>query len=391
MSYAKTRPHWFKALSQKSLNNEDLFYIVVWSLVFVMQVTRCYYNYAIGISDKMEWRWVVDDWIGLLPFLILFFLSKWVFEPKFFFRQKIRTFILTSLLSAFVLIFSYSFYTSKHLPSRVIDRAEQLEKIHGFSVEEFRPDRHEGTLAKMFHGQFIPLYTMAVLVMGTSLCISIVFRSRRETLILKVEEAEKVKTELDYLKYQINPHFFMNTLNNIHALVDIDSQMAKDAIIELSRLMRYMLYETSLPTVPFQKEVQFHKHFVELMRLRFDDTVQITYDEGNLSPQTLNAQVPPLLGIVFIENAFKFGISHHEPSYIDIRYSEEPDHYFHFHCSNSNFSKEYIEKRQSGLGLVNIRKRLDLLYSDKYKLDIKSTEKEFTVDLFIPLQFFNTL
>ena len=124
-------------------------------------------------------------------------------------------------------------------------------------------------------------------------------------------------SELDYLKYQINPHFFMNTLNNIHALVDIDSKLAKDAIIELSRMMRYMLYETSSPTVPLRNELEFHRHFVQLMRLRFDDSVKVNYQDPDKNASCLNAQVPPLIGIVFIENAFKYGISHrHSPAQV---------------------------------------------------------------------------
>lgn len=346
----------FKEIIKKHVGNEDVFYIVAWVMVFMTPITRHYYEYSIGFSDSLGWKQIIADWMGDLMFLILFLISKCYLEPRFFFRQKIKTFIILAVLSAIIIMGAFSLISSRYLI------------VQGLEVR----------------GQFYSLVTMAVLMLGTFLCISIVFRSRRNTILKKVTETEKIKTELDYLKYQINPHFLMNTLNNIHALVDIDGQLAKDAIIELSRMMRYMLYETSSPTVPLRNELEFHRHFVQLMRLRFDESVSINYKDPDQNASFLNAQVPPLIGIVFIENAFKYGISHRKPSYIDINYSVEPGYLIHFHCQNSNYSHEEIHPQGSGLGLVNVRKRLDLLYSDKYRLDIVSTEKDFIVDLYVP-------
>ncbi len=351
---------WFsriKTPSLANLGNEDLFYIVGWLLVFTQPLFHNYYEFSKSMTDHMCWDKVKDDWIGDLVFLLLFCISKFVLEPCFFFKQKIRPFIFLSLLSAIVLMFVYC-YAITGAPS---------------------------VLGVLLGTQFLTMVIMSVLVMATSLCINIIFHSRREMLLQKVTEADKVKTELDYLKYQINPHFFMNTLNNIHALVDIDGQLAKDAIIELSRMMRYMLYETSGARVPLHKELEFHRHFVQLMRLRCDDSVSINYADPPKDAPYLNTMLPPLIGIVFIENAFKHGISHHHPSYINISYEESPDNMVHFHCQNSNFSREGIQKKGCGLGLVNVRKRLDLLFGKRYKLNIDSTEKDFTVDLYVPL------
>lgn len=372
----------FSALTLKYLGNEDLFYIVGWFLVFIMPVGHCFYDKSIGLFETMQWHSVFDDWMTIAPFLLLFFLGKLVLEPRFYFQQKIKKYFLFSVLSAFIVMFTFSLLTSDNLPSQSKHPIETIEETADITIEQ--PKEITDPLQVLLGGKFISMFIMAIIVMVTSLCINIVFRSRREVLMSKVSEAEKVKTELDYLKYQINPHFFMNTLNNIHALVDIDGQLAKDAIIELSRMMRYMLYETSAPTVPFYKELEFHRHFVQLMKLRCDDSVNVTYVDPDKNSPHLNTQVPPLIGIVFIENAFKFGISHRHPSYITIKYLEEPGYLVHFHCKNSNFSNEGIQKLGSGLGLVNVRKRLDLLYSDRYKLDIVSTEKDFTVDLYVP-------
>lgn len=345
-----------KEILRKHVGNEDVFYIAAWSLVFISPISRCYYEHSIGLADFIDWTQIFADWSGDLMFLLLFFWSKFYLEPKLFFKQKIKSYIIFSILSAFVIMAVYSFVSADYIVSM------------GLEVR----------------GQFYSLFTMAVLMLGSCLCISIVFRSRHEKLIETAKETEKIKTELDYLKYQINPHFFMNTLNNIHALVDIDGQLAKDAIIELSRMMRYMLYETSSPTVPLYKELEFHRHFVHLMRLRCDESVKITYEDPDKNASCLNAQVPPLIGIVFIENAFKYGISHRHPSYIHVNYTEAPGYLIHFHCQNSNYSQEVIQKKGCGLGIVNVKKRLDLLYSDRYKLDIISNEKDYIVDLYVP-------
>ena len=374
----------FKTPSLANFGNEDLFYIVCWLMVFARPLTHNYYEYSLGLSDRMRWDFVFYDWNGDLAFLLLFCVSKFLLEPHFFFKQKIRSFILLSLLSAFVVMYSYSFVSSRRPPRPIMERIEQFEKENNITLRQHPLMQEPSPVGVLMGGQFISMFTMSILVMGTSLCINIVFRTRREKLLQEVSEAEKVKTELDYLKYQINPHFFMNTLNNIHALVDIDSQLAKDAIIELSRMMRYMLYETSGPQVPMSKELEFHKHFVKLMRLRCDESVSVNYVEPPKDASYQNVMVPPLIGIVFIENAFKYGISHRHPSYINISYEEDPDYLIHFHCQNSNFSREGVQKQGCGLGLVNVRKRLDLLYGNRYKLNIESTEQDFTVDLYIP-------
>lgn len=352
----KSQINRFKEFIKRPVGNEDVFYIVAWVMVFMAPITRHYYEYSIGLSDSLGWQQIIADWMGDLMFLLLFLFSKYYLEPHFFFRQKIKTFIILAVSSAIIVMGVFSHFSSYYLIERGL----------------------------VVRGQFYSLVTMAILMLGTFLCISIVFRSRRETALKKATEAEKLKTELDYLKYQINPHFFMNTLNNIHALVDIDSKLAKDAIIELSRMMRYMLYETSSPTVPLRNELEFHRHFVQLMRLRFDDSVKVNYQDPDKNASCLNAQVPPLIGIVFIENAFKYGISHRHPSYINISYSEVPGYLIHFHCENSNFSQEVIRTQSSGLGLANVRKRLDLLYDDRYKLEIISTDKDYVVDLYVP-------
>lgn len=224
---------------------------------------------------------------------------------------------------------------------------------------------------------------MAMLMMGSSLAIAVFFRTQEERLQYREQQTMHLQSELDYLKYQINPHFFMNTLNNIHALVDIDGELAKKAIIELSRLMRYLLYESEQTTVPLRRELTFISHYLELMKIRCDESVALTYQKPEAASPILEAGIPPLLLLTFIENAFKHGISHKEPSFIDIRITQE-NNQLHFYCANSNFSRDRMQTLQGGVGLDNVRKRLQLIYQDRYKLDIIPTRKVFTVDLWLP-------
>lgn len=241
-------------------------------------------------------------------------------------------------------------------------------------------DYHSG-----HHGSFG--WTRLLVIYLGFLPFLLIFLFRHQQIGQQIDRQElqtaSLQSELDYLKYQINPHFFMNTLNNIHALVDIDGELAKEAIIRLSRLMRYLLYESNQPTVPIQKELQFIQQYVELMKLRCDDSVSLSF-QNDIDPHHQHLVVPPLLVISFIENAFKHGISHREPSFIEVSIKAD-DAYLHFHCRNSRFSHESNPQQQGGVGLDNIRKRLDLIYPGRYKLVIEPTDHEFLVDLTIPI------
>jgi LytS/YehU family sensor histidine kinase len=203
-------------------------------------------------------------------------------------------------------------------------------------------------------------------------------KNQRETEELRQHHLEQ---ELEYLRYQINPHFFMNTLNNIHALVDIDPEQAKNTILELSRLMRYLLYDGSRPTIPLVKETEFLKHYIALMRLRYSDQVRIEVDIPEDVP---DVQVPPLLFISFVENAFKHGISYLSESFIMVSLNVR-EGFITFSCINSKHERN--QDPHSGIGLENTQKRLKLLYHDEYTFNINENAKTYEVLLKIPLSY----
>ena len=185
---------------------------------------------------------------------------------------------------------------------------------------------------------------------------------------------------MDYLKYQINPHFFMNTLNNIHALIDIDTECAKSAVIELSKMMRYVLYDSGRELIPLNKDLQFLQNYIELMRIRYTDTVDIRVEYPHDLPEQVS--IPPLLLIVFVENAFKHGISYNRPSFIrlTVAYTEG-----RVRCTVVNSRHGGARQHGPGIGLENVRKRLALIYGEEnYSLEIREEEDTYTVDLIIP-------
>lgn len=173
----------------------------------------------------------------------------------------------------------------------------------------------------------------------------------------------------------------MNTLNNIHALVDINPERAKSTIVELSKMMRYILYEGNNKLVALPREVQFLQNYVQLMRLRYTDRVRIDVNTPDTLPDLM---MPPLMLIIFVENAFKHGISYHIDSFVEVTINISNDRLL-FSCRNSRPPQPEEEKKDGGMGLVNVRKRLDLRFPENYKLDIKEGKDIYEVELDIPL------
>ena len=228
-------------------------------------------------------------------------------------------------------------------------------------------------------GYFLGRLSLALLVVGINVAIKLLFKSMRDEEALKELEHQHLQSELQYLKYQINPHFFMNTLNNIHALVDMDAGKAKRTIVELSKLMRYVLYEASNRTILLSREIQFLDNYIALMKLRYTGRVRI---ECCMPDEVPEVQIPPLLFISFVENAFKHGVSYQEESFIRVFMSVE-DGRLAFRCSNSNHGRSV--EQHHGIGLENIRKRLRLLFGQDYTLSINECDDSFNVLLIIPL------
>jgi LytS/YehU family sensor histidine kinase len=207
----------------------------------------------------------------------------------------------------------------------------------------------------------------------------------RHSLIEKRQkelEKEKLNSELAFLKNQISPHFFFNTLNNIYSLIGINAEDSQKAVLQLSRMMRYLLYESEHGETLLSSEIEFMNNYIDLMRLRMSEKVRLDVE---FPAEFEDVTIPPLLFIPIIENAFKHGISYREKSFISIVMKASREQIL-FICSNSIVKAAEEPAEHSGIGLENLKKRLNLIFPDRHEFKIDKTASLFEVTVSISLR-----
>ncbi len=227
------------------------------------------------------------------------------------------------------------------------------------------------------------LYNLSIVIFYLTFAVTL-YLSRQwylqQTLLRKIE-LEKLNTELEYLKAQINPHFLFNSINTIYFLIDKQNKEARETLSRFSDLLRYQLYECNGAEIAIEKEISYLKNYVELQQLRKGEKYEIAF---RYSPDLKNFTIPPLLLIPFVENAFKH-VSHFidRKNAIDIDLNRKGDS-FYMNISNT---KDGIKTstESSGIGLRNVKRRLELLYPDEYNLVINETPDRFHVSLELKL------
>lgn len=234
--------------------------------------------------------------------------------------------------------------------------------MHLLPPPEFHRPRPEKELQAVI-GFFFVNAMLYGLVAGLSVAIKMtsgwyaVESARREL------EKSRAEAELQNLKSQLNPHFLFNTLNNIYSLIAFSPERAQEAVHDLSRLLRYVLYDSSQPFVLLEKELDFIRNYVELMRIRLPENVELKTEISSVRP---DAEIAPLLFISLIENAFKHGVSNSKPSYIHLDIHQNGDLVVCY-LRNSYFPKDAEQdKSGSGIGIRNLKKRLALLYPNRH-------------------------
>ena len=204
-----------------------------------------------------------------------------------------------------------------------------------------------------------------VAIVGISVAVKMTTEWYANEAQRKEIEKNQAEAELANLKSQVNPHFLFNTLNNIYSLIQIDPSEAQKAIHNLSGMLRYVLYESQKNTVPLSKECEFLEEYVKLMSARLTSGVRL---EVSLPGATSDRQIAPLLFIPLIENAFKHGISDSAESFIRIRLYEDNE-YVTCLVENSCYPKDNTDRSGSGIGITNLKRRLDLLYPGAYSFE----------------------
>lgn len=397
----------------KQSRQENLIYLAVWGLLFLAPLISLYVRMASGSGESFDWAEVFMVWRRFAVYLALFLAHNFLLAPLLVCRQRRVAYfsIVVVVIAAFAI---YQCNSRPQEPRRhrppmeqhqpPMDRRDHQPGRHDPPPFDEPPGGFEGKRPpsdrprpEMRNRQTPPVIVgerdiMAVIVLmmmfAVNLGIKVYFRSRDDRRRLVELERENLEQQLEYLRYQINPHFFMNTLNNIHALVDIDPAKAQETIVELSKMMRFVLYEGNKQGVPLSRELDFIGHYVALMQLRYTENVRI---EMELPSEVPERQIPPLLLITFIENAFKHGISYQQESFIEIKIAVEGDE-LHFACRNSKADTPNTPLnppeggKTGGVGLANVRKRLNLIYGSDYALKVKDAPDVYSVELMIPLK-----
>ncbi len=383
---------------------ENLVYLIFWLGVFAAPVFTAYVRGISSHQGQMPWVEVFELWKLACLFLLLFLIHNFLIAPLLVYRNKKKTYfaMITLLTAVFVLI-----QCQRPGPTRLplhgepIDQAKMIPPTDslGYPMADFpqypdfnhQPPTDKGHLPS-HHGKrpidigfndFMGVFLLLSLL-GLNLGIKLYFKNNEDKKTLQTLQKKNLEQQLEYLKCQINPHFLMNTLNNIHALVDIDPERAKEMIVIMSRLMRHMLYEGSKSKIPLQHEVDFLQNYTELMRIRYTDHVDITLELPDRLP---DAQIPPLLFITFVENAFKHGVSYRQQSFIRISLRAEEQR-LHFLCTNSkrkDLGQCQTKNIHGGMGLNNILQRLTLLYGSDYQLEMNDGPDTYDVHLCLPL------
>jgi len=376
MKYVQT-----KAVNIKYL--ESIIYLVIWLAIFSVPFFQ-HRN-----ANTVDWKNVGFEWIRLSSFCIIFLLNVYVLVPKILFKKKYLLYIGLTVLTLLCIVglsISMQLYLTPPEPISM----PKMELGPGMPPMELgskmpAPLGYRAPTPvepKSIFMIIIDSLIIAFLVVAAGTTIKLLSQWLNEENRRKDIEKEQLKTELALLRHQVSPHFFMNTLNNIHALIDINTDTAKDAVIRLSTLMRYLLYDTAQGQTSLRKEMEFIESYITLMQLRFSKKVKISFE----IPQNIpDIQIPPMLFISFIENAFKHGVSYQAESFVIFKL-EMADNQINCFIKNSKHNnKEKFDKSYSGIGLTNIRKSLELLFQNNYTLDIQDNEKEFEVQLTIPV------
>ena len=378
---------------QQSKYIEPIILVSVWVVVGISPALV-----SLSRIGSINWGILFSVWKNLLPFIILSLLNHFVFVPYLFFKKKLWYFLTITVV---LILFSGSLYLIREheVKKHQFPSEQRVRPQSPLRNDEFPPPfpyeqrdplnrLHEGPQArqKAILGNLPPYIIsiiIALLVLGFDTGMRSIFRwvtIEREHINL---EKEKVKSELAFLRNQVSPHFFMNTLNNIHALIDVDTEEAKEALIRLSKLMRHLLYDSEQNKIALAKEIDFIRSYIDLMKLRFTERVKINF---SVDLYKNGAEIPPLLFTSLIENAFKFGVSYLDESFIDIQLTTTEKEIV-FRVKNSITTQQDIKKdlSNSGIGLENTRKRFDLLYGENYKMDIIKEDAVFSVQLNLPL------
>jgi len=336
-------------------------HVILWGFIAAFPLI---FLYSEGNRDFIRY---IDFTLPLLVLMIVFYANYSFLISRFLFRKKLWQFFLVNVLLFAVCILL----------------------LQGIKLYVFEPYFQRMEVMKPFHPRgkareilfFRDILSMS-LVVGLAVAIRMTMQWYQSQAEQKELEKLHIESELNNLKHQLNPHFLFNTLNNIYSLISVNQDHAQDAVHQFSNLLRYVLYDSDRQKVPLARDLAFTSNYINLMSLRLPSHVIL---ETEILPAPEGIAIAPLLFISLIENAFKHGVSPTDPSYIRIKINMPTDHELECSVENSNFRKEKSDKSGSGIGLANLKKRLELLYPTTHRFEMSGSETNFVATLHIQL------
>jgi len=354
-----------------------ILHIAAWVIILGLPV---YNLYRVGFPRQFVWGYYITVIVNGL----IFYGNYLVLIPKLFFKERKLQYYLASTGLVISLFFIFMFISHLIFIRFQNDQPGQTRENRIVQQERGRrPELSRRPLRIPFGPMGVSTYMFnAIAFTVFAFGIRMIERNALIAKRQKELEKEKLNSELAFLKNQISPHFFFNTLNNIYSLIDINKEDSQNAVLKLSKMMRYLLYESEQGETRLSDEIDFMNNYIDLMRLRVSEKVRLSV---SFPENHENIAIPPLLFISVIENAFKHGISYREKSFISIT-MEMTGNMINFICENSIVTKtENDNSVNAGIGLENLRKRLALLFPSRHELEIDRSQTAFRVTVRIQL------
>lgn len=334
--------------SQREKVIEIALHIVVWSYIFSSPLFT-------HPQDNINWERVAVRTLFSSALFLTFYLNYFWFIPRFFLQKRFKTFFLSNLATLLLLSGGVETIFHLHLMAHL---GLHVPREHHPGLSH--PANRSTGLPIIF---FIRNMLTFAFAWGAAMAVRLSLRWYNLDRMQTEAELGRTAAELLNLKSQISPHFLLNTLNNIYALTAFDITRAQTAILELSRMLRYQLYEEQETRVSLQKEAEFLLNYIALMKLRLARHVEV---DANFSAQDFaGLYVAPHIFISLVENAFKHGVSPTQPSFIHVSLTHK-DEQITFCCHNSNFPKNQDDKSPGGIGLKQVERLLQLYYPNGY-------------------------
>ncbi|TDQ13585.1 histidine kinase [Algoriphagus boseongensis] len=351
-------------------NLSILVHLLGWIMLCVVLLLLSPLSWRMGEVELPYQFWLKQ--VFLIGILIAIFYSNSSFlVPKILLKGKNYLYLLIIILGA-ILFYGLIVYF------------EQFTGYGRAMHQVFNPDKPFEPGRRWLPGDVFQLL-LYVISIGLSTSVALVEKWQKDEALRREMDQQRINTELSYLKAQINPHFFFNTLNNIYALTNLDVSKAQEALLKLSRMMRYVLYENQKNETLLSKELHFIGDYIELMKMRLSSKVKLNIQIEEPKEDLI---IAPMLLLPFLENCFKHGVSSQKESEILIKIEIMGDTLF-FETRNHIFpvNPDSPEAHENGIGLTNTQRRLSLIYPEKHRLKFGKDEskQEYWVNLTINL------